>query len=117
VEQADAEPRLWLQAVRRGWLWAVFAVALGVAVVVSRNPDAFSTAGFALNQAIGRGEGVAPISRAACPPTHALKGALNQEGQRIYHIPTGALYEQTSPDVCFATREGAQAAGFRASRR
>jgi len=105
------------KAMRSAWLWAAFAVALGAAVLLSRMSSAPAAAGRALNQAIGRGEGVAPVSREACPDSHPIKGNVNQNGERIYHVPAGAFYLQTNPEVCFATREGAQAAGFRTSRR
>lgn len=105
------------KAIRSAWLWAAFAAALAAAVLLSRMPGAPASAGRALNQAIGRGEGMAPVSRDGCPDSHPIKGNVNQSGERTYHVPAGAFYLQTNPEVCFATREGAQAAGFRASRR
>jgi len=106
----------WRQAARRAWLWAAFAIVLAGVVLVSRSPGTVKTAAFAVNQAIGRGEGVSP-GRDGCPAAHAIKGNVNQNGERIYHAPGGAFYLQTTPEVCFATREGAEAAGFSASRR
>ena len=48
-----------------------------------------------------------------CPPGYAIKA--NAQSQ-IYHPPDSSSYSQTIPEFCFATVEGAEAAGFRASR-
>lgn len=56
----------------------------------------------------------APVSLKDCPETHPIKGNANSG---IYHSPVGQFYDRTNPEVCFATPEAAQAAGFRASQR
>ena len=48
-----------------------------------------------------------------CPPGFPIKA--NAQSQ-IYHLPESSSYHQTIPEFCFATAEGAEAAGFRASR-
>ncbi|MCA9863187.1 MAG: Re/Si-specific NAD(P)(+) transhydrogenase subunit alpha [Thermomicrobiales bacterium] len=48
-----------------------------------------------------------------CPPGYPVKA--NAQSQ-IYHLPESSSYHQTIPEFCFATAEGAEAAGFRASR-
>lgn len=48
-----------------------------------------------------------------CPPGFPIKA--NAQSQ-IYHLPESRSYDQTIPELCFATAEGAEAAGFRASR-
>jgi hypothetical protein len=48
-----------------------------------------------------------------CPPDFPIKA--NAQSQ-IYHPPGSSSYDQTIPEFCFATAEGAEAAGFRASR-
>jgi hypothetical protein len=49
----------------------------------------------------------------ACPTDAPIKG--NQSG--LYHVPTGASYNVTRPEACFATEAAAQAAGFRRAAR
>jgi len=49
-----------------------------------------------------------------CPEAFPIKGNANS---KIYHLPTGASYSATIPNICFATEEAAQAAGFHASKR
>jgi hypothetical protein len=50
---------------------------------------------------------------ANCPPDYPIKG--NQQSQ-IYHEPGLSSYAATIPEFCFASREAAEAAGFRQSR-
>lgn len=42
-----------------------------------------------------------------------IKGNINKKGDKIYHLPDQANYEQTQPEVWFKTEAEAQAAGFR----
>ena len=49
-----------------------------------------------------------------CPSGYPIKA--NAQSQ-IYHPPDSSSYHQTIPEFCFATAEGAEAAGYRASRR
>lgn len=66
---------------------------------------------------------VEPIAAAAgrvqpedgeCPAAAPIKG--NQDSM-IYHVPSGRSYSRTRPEECFATREDAEAAGYRAAKR
>lgn len=52
-----------------------------------------------------------------CPLERSVKGNINRQGEKIYHLPSGAFYERTRPEECFATVAEAERAGFRASRR
>lgn len=62
-------------------------------------------------------QGVPPSSKTSCPASHPIKGNLSRSGEKIYHLPTGAYYTRTHPEVCFRTPSEAQKAGFRASKR
>jgi len=46
-----------------------------------------------------------------------IKGNISARGEKIYHVPGGQFYDRTVPEECFATREEAEAAGYRASGR
>ncbi len=47
-----------------------------------------------------------------CPDHAPIKG--NQgEDEWIYHLPSNEYYEETNPEECFASEEGAKAAGYR----
>lgn len=51
-----------------------------------------------------------------------IKGNINSKGERIYHVPGGAFYDKTKIDTSqgerwFKSREEAEAAGWRASKR
>ena len=43
----------------------------------------------------------------------AIKGNINREGDKIYHMPGGASYERTNPEAMFCSEAEAEAAGFR----
>jgi len=58
---------------------------------------------------------VAPID-GICPASHPIKGNHSSSGDFIYHLPGGRFYERTRPEVCFASEQEAQTAGFRAPR-
>lgn len=45
-----------------------------------------------------------------------IKGNISSSG-KIYHVPGGAFYKRTVPEICFNTEADAQAAGFRKSKR
>jgi hypothetical protein len=60
--------------------------------------------------------GVSPVNR-ACPAEAPIKGNVNQQGERIYHVPGGEFYARTNPETCFSSESSARAAGFRASLR
>ena len=54
-------------------------------------------------------------SNACSKPT--IKGNINSEGEKIYHIPSGQYYTITKAEVMFCTEKEAQDAGFRKSER
>jgi hypothetical protein len=49
-----------------------------------------------------------------CPTAYPIKG---NSKSHIYHLPGGASYTATIPNICFATEEAAQSAGYRATKR
>jgi len=55
------------------------------------------------------------IKRAFTSPK--IKGNIKPNGEKIYHIPSGKLYENVQAEVMFYTEEEAQEAGFRKSKR
>lgn len=61
--------------------------------------------------------GSAPPAGRDCPSTHPIKGNINSQGEKIYHVPGGQFYTVTIPEVCFRTEADAQAAGYRRSQR
>jgi micrococcal nuclease len=44
-----------------------------------------------------------------------IKGNINRENKKIYHIPSGKYYEQTKPEKWFCTEQQALDAGFKKS--
>jgi len=48
--------------------------------------------------------------------TGKIKGNISSSG-KIYHIPGGAFYDRTVPELCFDSEAEAQATGFRKSSR
>lgn len=42
-----------------------------------------------------------------------IKGNINRNGNKIYHMPSDSSYEQTNPEEWFCTEKEAQDAGFR----
>ncbi|MFJ7825158.1 thermonuclease family protein [Psychrobacillus sp. NPDC096623] len=44
-----------------------------------------------------------------------IKGNINRQGKKIYHLPTGKYYEQTNPEEWFCTEQDATKAGFKKS--
>lgn len=53
-------------------------------------------------------------SGTTCPSWAPIKG---NESSGIYHVPGGAFYSRTNPEICFSTTTAAQKAGYRASKR
>jgi hypothetical protein len=45
--------------------------------------------------------------------TGRVKGNINRDGEKIYHLPGDAAYERTNAERMFLTVEEAEAAGFR----
>lgn len=56
-------------------------------------------------------------AKEAAPEGKTIKGNINAKGEKIYHVPGSASYEQTNAEMWFATEEEAKAAGFRAPKR
>lgn len=44
-----------------------------------------------------------------------IKGNINQNGNKIYHMPGSGSYEQTNPEKWFCSEQEARDAGFRSS--
>ena len=44
-----------------------------------------------------------------------IKGNINRQGKKIYHIPSGKYYKQTNPEEWFCTEQEAIEAGFKKS--
>ncbi|MEK3952824.1 thermonuclease family protein [Psychrobacillus sp. FSL K6-1464] len=44
-----------------------------------------------------------------------IKGNINRQGKKIYHIASGKYYEQTNPEEWFCTEQDAIQAGFKKS--
>lgn len=44
-----------------------------------------------------------------------IKGNINRQGKKIYHVPSGKYYEITNPEEWFCTEEEAVAAGYKKS--
>ncbi len=53
----------------------------------------------------------APSDSGACPDGFPIKGNASS---LIYHAPGTRFFEATEPEICFATAEDAEAAGYRA---
>lgn len=56
-------------------------------------------------------------SPAPAASTGKIKGNISSSGEKIYHMPGGAYYDQTDAEEYFDTEEQAQAAGYRKSSR
>jgi trigger factor len=56
---------------------------------------------------------VAGTGDAACPDDFPIKGNASS---MIYHLPGQSSYDNTIPEICFASEEDATAAGYRASK-
>jgi hypothetical protein len=70
----------------------------------------------------GEEEGVSEPDPTPAPPCDLIKGNISSSGEKIYHVPGGANYNQVKIDEAageafFCTEEEAQAAGFRKARR
>jgi micrococcal nuclease len=60
---------------------------------------------------------ITPIGPGECPEELPIKGNRSTPTLWIYHLPTGASYERTWAEECFATEDDARRAGYRASQR
>jgi len=56
---------------------------------------------------------VAGSGESECPEGYPIKGNASS---MIYHLPGQSSYDNTIPEICFATEEDAAAAGYRASK-
>jgi hypothetical protein len=54
-----------------------------------------------------------PDEAGACPEGYPIKGNASS---LIYHAPGTSSFDVTEPEICFATAEAAEAAGYRAPR-
>jgi hypothetical protein len=62
--------------------------------------------------------GVSPVDALTCPAGYPIKGNTQKStGRKLYHLPGEGSYNRTKPEVCFATRADAEAAGYAYSRR
>jgi hypothetical protein len=50
-----------------------------------------------------------------CPASHPVKGNINTDGEKIFHLEDQEYYEITNPEACFSSPQAALAGGFRAS--
>lgn len=46
-----------------------------------------------------------------------IKGNISSSGEMIYHMPGGVYYDRTNPEEWFCSKEEAEKAGYRASKR
>lgn len=46
-----------------------------------------------------------------------IKGNINSNNERIYHLPDGQYYDRVIPEMWFCSPEEAEEAGFRRSKR
>ena len=79
-------------------------------------PASVATASQAAQRASTAGIATAAPPDGQCPATHPVKGNHSRFGDFIYHVPGSQFYNRTDAEVCFASAEEAQAAGFRAPR-
>ncbi|WP_167880608.1 thermonuclease family protein [Nocardioides guangzhouensis] len=61
----------------------------------------------------GGGGGSTAPAGSSCPKSAPIKG---NRPSMIYHMPWNAYYDVTTPEQCFATRAGAERAGYRAAK-
>ena len=89
----------------------------GEAVAVETQADTADALRQALRELEDEGEiplgAVAGSGRADCPAEFPIKGNATS---KIYHVPGQVSYPQTFAELCFASAEAAEAAGFRQSR-
>lgn len=66
----------------------------------------------------GEGRAATAVAQRAVGPTGGctIKGNINREGERIYHMPSDPYYARTRPEATFCSEEEARAAGFRRAR-
>jgi endonuclease YncB( thermonuclease family) len=64
---------------------------------------------------ISRPSGAAEAQRAPIAPSAKcnIKGNVNKEGERIYHLPSDPFYYRVKPENWFCSNQEAESAGFR----
>lgn len=67
--------------------------------------------------AVVAADGLTATEGSSCPYLRPVKGNINREGRRIFHVEGQKYYEQTKLEKCFSSPEAALAEGFRASLR
>jgi hypothetical protein len=89
----------------------------GEAVAVESQADTADALREALRELEDEGEvpfgAIAGRGSADCPAEYPIKGNASS---KIYHVPGQVSYPQTIAELCFASAEAAEAAGFRQSR-
>ncbi len=65
------------------------------------------------NYRAGESDGIAAAQRAPSQGECTIKGNINREGERIYHMPGDPFYNRTNPEATFCSEAEAVAAGFR----
>lgn len=67
------------------------------------------------NYRAGEENGVAAAQRDATPVDGrcTIRGNINRQGERIYHMPGDPFYDRTNPEATFCSAAEAEAAGFR----
>lgn len=63
------------------------------------------------NPTVLKSNNVVPETNGKC----LIKGNINRQGKKIYHIPSGKHYEETKPEQWFCTEKEAVNAGFKKS--
>jgi hypothetical protein len=57
-------------------------------------------------------EGVPPETEIGRPLGYPIKGNIKPPDDFVFHVPGEARYDQTHPEICFATVDVARKAGF-----
>lgn len=65
----------------------------------------------------GKSSGAEEVPTSSACKQADIKGNINAKGDKIYHKPGGASYEQTIAEEMFCTEKEAEEAGFRAAKR
>lgn len=58
-------------------------------------------------------DGAGQTAGADAGPAATVKGNINRDGEKIYHLPGDPAYERTHAEEMFRSAEEAEAAGFR----
>lgn len=61
------------------------------------------------NSGTATAQRVTAVDQSRC----TIRGNINREGERIYHMPSDPYYNRTNPEALFCTEAEAEAAGFR----